>query len=93
MEYLKLGAYISIAGPVTFKNNKKTVSVVEVVPLERLFIETDSPYLTPVPYRGKRNEPAYVKYVAQEIAKIKNIPVDEVINSTTDNAKRFFGIK
>ena len=92
-EYLKLGAYISIAGPVTFKNNKKTVSVVEVVPLERLFIETDSPYLTPVPYRGKRNEPAYVKYVAQEIAKIKNIPVDEVINSTTDNAKRFFGIK
>jgi len=92
-EYLKLGAYISIAGPVTFKNNRKTVGVVESVPIERLFIETDSPYLTPVPYRGKRNEPSYVKYVAEEIAKIKDIPVEEVIKATTDNAKRFFCIK
>lgn len=92
-EYLKLGAYISIAGPVTFKNNRKTVGVVESVPIERLFIETDSPYLTPVPYRGKRNEPSYVKYVAEEIAKIKDMPVEEVIKITTDNAKRFFDIK
>ena len=65
-QYVKLGAYISIAGPLTFKNNRKTIEVVEAMPLDRLFIETDSPFLTPVPYRGKRNEPAHVQYVADK---------------------------
>ncbi|QEK13376.1 TatD family deoxyribonuclease [Crassaminicella thermophila] len=92
-QYINLGAYISIAGPITFKNARKTVEVVEKIPLEYLFIETDSPYLTPVPFRGKRNEMAYVKYVAEKIAQIKGISFEEVAYQTTENAKRFFGIK
>lgn len=91
-QYVKLGAYISIAGPVTFKNSRKLVDVVKIVPLDRLMIETDSPYLTPVPFRGKRNQPSYVRYVAEKIAEIKEISYDEVAIATTDNAKRFFNI-
>lgn len=91
-EYIKLGAYISIAGPVTFKNVRKLNDVVKTVPLDRLMIETDSPYLTPEPFRGKRNESAYVKYVAEKIAEIKNISYDEVAKATTANAKKFFDI-
>ncbi|TCO78636.1 TatD family hydrolase [Marinisporobacter balticus] len=92
-QYIKLGAYISIAGPVTFKNARKTVEVVENIPLEYLFVETDSPYLTPVPFRGKRNEMAYVRYVAEKVAEIKGLSLEEVANQTTENAKKFFGIK
>lgn len=92
-QYLKLGAYISIAGPLTFKNNRKTIEVVETVPIDRLFIETDSPFLTPVPYRGKRNEPAYVQYVADKIAEIKGLTYKEVVETTKANACRFFDIK
>ncbi len=92
-QYVKLGAYISIAGPVTYKNARKAVEVVNSIPLEHLFIETDSPYLTPEPNRGKRNEPAYVKYVAEKIAEIKGIDIEEVGLKTTENAKKFFGIK
>jgi len=92
-QYVRLGAYISIAGPVTYSNARKTVEVVKAIPLEYLFIETDSPYLTPVPHRGKRNEPAYVKHVAEKIAEIKGINVEEVGLKTTENAKKFFGIK
>ncbi|MCT4619478.1 MAG: TatD family hydrolase [Marinisporobacter sp.] len=92
-QYIKLGAYISIAGPVTFKNARKTVEVVERIPLEYLFVETDSPYLTPIPFRGKRNEMAYVKYVAEKIAEIKGLSLEEVAHQTTENAKKFFGIK
>ncbi len=92
-EYIKLGAYISIAGPLTFKNNKKTPEVVKEVPLDRLFIETDSPYLTPTPFRGKRNEPAYVRYVAEKIAEIKGVSFDEVARTTRENACKFFGIE
>lgn len=92
-QYIKLGAYISIAGPLTFKNNRKTIEVVEVVPLDRLFVETDSPFLTPVPYRGKRNEPAYVEHVADKIAEIKGLTYREVVEATKENACRFFGIK
>lgn len=91
-QYIRQGAMISIAGPVTFPNARKTVEVVEAVPLDRLFIETDGPYLTPVPYRGKRNEPAYVAYVAQRIAQIKGISVEEVARQTYRNAAAFFGI-
>lgn len=92
-QYVKLGAYISIAGPLTFKNNRKTIEVVETVPLDRLFVETDSPFLTPVPYRGKRNEPAYVEYVADKIAEIKGLSFEEVAEATYDNACQFFNIK
>ncbi|PAB58070.1 TatD family hydrolase [Anaeromicrobium sediminis] len=92
-QYVKLGAYISIAGPVTFKNARKTVEVVEQIPLEYLMIETDSPYLTPMPYRGKRNESSYVQYVADKIAQIKGISYEQVAEQTCENAKKFFGIK
>ena len=84
--------YFGVAGVVTFKNNVKTKEFVEKMPLDRLLIETDSPYLTPVPYRGKRNEPSYVEFVAQEVASIKGITVEEVIRVTTENAKKIYGI-
>ena len=85
--------YFGVAGVVTFKNNVKTKEFVEKMPLERLIVETDSPYLTPMPHRGKRNEPSYVEFVAQEIAKIKNISYEEVVRVTTENAKKIYGIK
>lgn len=84
--------YIGIGGTLTFKNNKKTKELVKVLPLEKIVLETDCPYLTPVPFRGKRNEPIYTKYVAEEIANIKEISVEEVINITTENSKKIYGI-
>lgn len=92
-QYIKLGAYISIAGPITFKNNKKTVKVVEQAPLDRLMIETDSPYLTPVPFRGKRNESAYVRYVCERIAELRGDTVENIAKATKENAMRFFKIE
>lgn len=91
--YVKNGAYISIAGPVTFKNARKLIEVVEAVPLDRLMIETDAPYLTPEPFRGKRNESLYVKYVCEKVASIKGISIEEAAAATTANAKRFFNIQ
>lgn len=91
-ECLKLGFYLSISGPITFKNAVKTVEVVKEVPLDMLLIETDSPYLTPVPYRGQRNYPGYVKYVAEKIAEIKGISFEEVAARTMENGKRLFNI-
>lgn len=93
MEYVKRGIYISLAGPITFKNARKTREVAEQVPLEKLFIETDCPYLTPVPYRGKRNQPAMVTYVAEAIAQAKGITSEAVAHQTMENAKQFFQIK
>lgn len=92
-EYMKLGFYISIAGPVTFKNARVVREVAEEVPLDKLLIETDCPYLTPQPYRGKRNEPMFVRYVAERIAGIKNIPVEELAEHTSRNTKELFGIR
>lgn len=92
-ECLKLGLYLSISGPVTFANAKKTVEVVREVPLDMLLIETDSPYLTPVPHRGKRNYPGYVRFVAEKIAEIKGIPFEEVTQKTMENGKRLFNIE
>lgn len=92
-QYVRLGATISIAGPVTYKNNRKTVEVVEALPLSVLLVETDSPYLTPVPFRGKRNIPPYVEYTARKVAEIKGLAFDEVAEATKANAMRFFGIK
>lgn len=91
-EVLKNNFYISLAGPITFKNSRKAVKVAEYVPIDQLLIETDSPYLTPEPYRGKRNYSAYVKFVAQKIADIKGMELEEVAKKTTDNAKKLFGI-
>ena len=92
-ECLDMNFYISLGGPVTFKNAKKPKEVAKDVPLDKLLIETDCPYLTPHPHRGKRNEPAYVKLVAEQIAELKGLTFDEVAAATTENAKRLFGIK
>lgn len=92
MQYVKLGAMISIAGPVTYKNARKTIEVVEAVPLDRLLIETDAPYLTPEPNRGKRNEPMFVKHTCQRMAIIKGITFEEMAEATLINAKNFFKI-
>lgn len=89
-EYFKLGFYISFNGLITFARDYD--EVIKNAPLERLLIETDCPYLTPVPYRGKRNEPSYVKYVAEKIAEIKGISFEEVAETTTKNARKLFKI-
>lgn len=91
-ECVREGWYIALGGVVTFKNAVKMKDVAREVPLEKLVLETDSPYLTPVPYRGIPNKPAYVRYVAEEIAKIRSLPLEELIDITTTNAERFFGI-
>lgn len=85
--------YLGIGGVLTFKNAKKTVEVVKNIPLERIVIETDAPYLTPEPNRGKRNEPIYVEYIARKIAEIKEIPYEEVVKVTTENAKKLYRIE
>lgn len=85
--------YVSVGGTVTFKNNRKTKEMVEKVPLERIVLETDSPYLTPVPYRGKRNTPIFTEYVANEIANIKGIDVEKVIQTTTENAIKAYRMR
>ncbi|MBE6045142.1 MAG: TatD family deoxyribonuclease [Clostridiales bacterium] len=92
-QYVKLGAYLSVAGPVTYKNNKKTVAMVAAVPIERLLVETDAPYLTPVPFRGKRNTPLFVEHTARKVAEIKGLTFEETAIITRDNAMRFYGIK
>jgi len=92
IEYVGLGCTISVAGPVTYKNNKKTVRVAAEVPLAHLLIETDAPYLTPEPLRGRQNEPAYVEHVARKVAELRGITYEEVAAATLENAKRFFGI-
>ena len=88
--YLELGMHLSISGIVTFKNAAVLQHAVQSVPLDRLLVETDAPFLAPIPFRGKRNEPAHVKLVAEKIAELKGLPVDEVATSTTRNAERLF---
>lgn len=90
--FLEMGFYLSISGPLTFSNARKLPEVVAMMPLDRLLVETDSPYLTPTPHRGKRNEPAYVRFVAAEIARIRGISLEEIEEITTENAKKVFGI-
>lgn len=89
-ECVREGWYIALGGVVTFKNAKKMKEVAIEVPLEKLLLETDAPYLTPVPYRGKENQPAYVKFVAEEIAKLRGISFDEVAKATSENAEMLF---
>lgn len=92
-EYVKMGFHIGIGGVVTFKNGKKLKEVAEVIPLERMLLETDCPYLAPEPYRGKRNSSLYIPYIAQAIADIKGITYEEVVAQTEQNAKELFGIQ
>ena len=91
-ELLKMNVKFGIGGVLTFKNSKTIKEVVEFLPLSNILLETDSPYLAPEPYRGKKNEPSYVKYVALKIAEIKNISLDEVLKQTTDNATEQFDL-
>lgn len=87
---LDVGFYLSFSGPVTFKKAVELQEVVQRAPLDRILIETDAPYLTPHPYRGKRNEPSYVAYVAEAIARLRDLSLDEVATITTANAERLF---
>lgn len=91
-EYVKLGFYIGVGGVVTFKNGKKLKKVVEEIPLTSIVLETDSPYLAPEPYRGKRNCSSYIKYVAEEVARLKNVAYEEVVRQTEENAKKVYGV-
>lgn len=91
-EALKLGFYISFAGPITFKNSKNAEEVVNMVPLDRILIETDSPYLSPEPLRGRRNDPRNVKYIAQKIAEVKGKTLEEIAKITYDNAMTIYKI-
>ena len=91
-ECVKNDWFIALGGVVTFKNAKKMKDVAKEIPIDYLLLETDSPYLTPVPYRGKENQPAYIKYVAEEIAKLRNENVEDIMIKTSQNAERVFKI-
>lgn len=90
---LEMGFYISIAGPVTYRNAHRLRELARTLPLEKLLLETDSPFLTPHPYRGRRNEPAYVKLVAQEVAEIRGGSFEELAQATTENTTRLFRLE
>ena len=91
-ELIKMGWMLSFNGAVTFKNAKRAPEVIAEVPLEKLMIETDAPYLTPVPHRGERNDSSYVRLVAEKIAQIKGLTPEEVEKATWENGRRFFGV-
>ena len=89
---LDMGWYLGFTGAITFKNARKSLEVIEMCPLDRILIETDCPYLAPVPFRGKRNDSRYLSYMAQKIAEIKELSTEEAARKTNENGKRFFGI-
>jgi len=89
-EFLEIGGFISFSGIITFKNANKVIEIVKIVPLERIFLETDSPYLTPEPYRGKINEPAYIKFVYQKFSEIRNIEIEKLDIVIENNFKKLF---
>lgn len=91
-KFLDLGFHIGIDGPITFKNNNTLVEVVENTPIEYILPETDSPFLTPVPFRGKKNNPTYVKYVIQKIAEIKNMNIEDTSQILVENSRKIFNI-
>ena len=91
-EILRLNCMISLGGTVTFKNARHSVEVAEVVPLDKLLLETDAPYLSPVPFRGKRNQSDYIIYAAKKIAEVRNMSAQEILDITCENAKRFYRI-
>ena len=91
-KFLDLGIYFGIGGVITFKNSKQLKEVVEMLPMERIILETDSPYLTPEPYRGKKNDPTNIPFIASKIAEIKGLTKEEVIEITTSNTRRLFDL-
>lgn len=91
-EVLKLGMYIGLGGAVTFKNARVPLEVAENLPLDRLLLETDCPYMSPVPMRGKRNQSTYISYVAEKIAEVKNLTKEEILTTANNNAFNLFGI-
>lgn len=91
IEIIELGFYLGIGGVITY-NNSSLAAIIEKIDLDKLVLETDAPYLTPVPFRGKRNESSYIKYIAEKLAQVKNVSVDEVAAVTTVNAKKIFGV-
>ena len=88
--YLKLDAYFSASGIITFKNSKELQETFSIIPYDKLLIETDSPYLAPVPYRGKKNEPSFIDFTASKLAEIKNISKSDIIKITTNNFNKLF---
>lgn len=92
-EIVKLGMMVSFTGVLTFKNARRAAEACGVVPLDRLMIETDCPYMAPEPHRGERNHSGYVEFVARKMAEIKGVSYDEICRITSDNAKRFYGIE
>ena len=91
-KFLDLGFYIGLDGPVTFKNAHSVHELVKAIPIDRLVLETDAPYLTPAPYRGKRNEPAYLSYIAKKVAELKGMTYEEVCEFTTENGLNLYKI-
>lgn len=91
-ELVRRGWYLGFDGPVTYKNARKALEVLEWCPLERILVETDSPYLTPVPFRGKRNDSGKLRYVVEKIAEVKGLSADAVARATSENASRLFNI-
>ena len=91
-DIIAMNFYVSLGGPVTFKNAQLPKDIAVHVPLDRLLVETDAPYLTPHPYRGKRNEPAHVKLVAEKIAELRGMTYEDLAQATTENAKRLYNI-
>ena len=91
-DLLKMGWYIGVDGPLTFKNAAKLPAIVKSFPLERILLETDAPYMAPVPMRGKRNEPAFIRYIGEKVAEIKGITLSEVAKQTSENAMELYGV-
>ncbi len=91
-EYVKMGCYIGVGGVVTFKNGRRLKETVEAVPLASIVLETDCPYLAPEPYRGKRNNSSYIRYAAEEIARLKGVSYEEVVNQTEENARKLYRV-
>jgi TatD DNase family protein len=90
-QYLKMGFYLSLGGYITYPVNRNAHDVIRFIPADRLMVETDCPFLTPQRYRGQRNEPAYVRYTAEELAEIRGVPLEALAHETTENARRLFG--
>lgn len=91
-DLLKMGWYIGVDGPLTFKNAAKLPAIVKSFPLKRILLETDAPYMAPVPMRGKRNEPAFIRYIGEKVAEIKGITLSEVAKQTSENAMELYGV-
>lgn len=91
-EAVRLGCYISLGGVVTFKNAKHSIEVASEIPIDRLLLETDAPYMAPVPFRGKRNDSSKIIFAAEKIASLRNLGVQELLDITAENAKRFYNI-